>query len=326
MVIGRNRTATTRRLEELAARWAAAGVSLATVQSELRKGLNFALLQIPQRATTIRGVEAIVDDFAVATAVLSEVYLGERCDPPDPKLRLLTAALLAGDWPDGLARDCGIGVARSYCVVALSIPPSSRAYRPGSTHVADRIRIALADHGEGVLSRLSREGGTVLWPDAGTDDVAAKAIPRLTEVVGAPLTAAAVEAATTDIPLAARQAHELLAVALSCGRFGRLYTFDDLALEYQLTRQSPARDRLAALLDPLEKYPILVDTLRLHLRDNLSRRRVARMLNIHVNTVDYRLRRIRELTGLDPFTPSGQCYLRSAVIARIEPTGPSVST
>ncbi|PPJ24859.1 helix-turn-helix domain-containing protein, partial [Nocardia nova] len=36
----------------------------------------------------------------------------------------------------------------------------------------------------------------------------------------------------------------------------------------------------------------------------------------HTNTVDYRLKRIAQLTHLDPTQPSGLWYLRSAPIAR----------
>ena len=47
-----------------------------------------------------------------------------------------------------------------------------------------------------------------------------------------------------------------------------------------------------------------------------NRRRTARDLHVHTNTVDYRLRRIRDLTGHDPSLPSGRWYLEAALIAR----------
>ncbi|WP_280381795.1 helix-turn-helix domain-containing protein, partial [Nocardia wallacei] len=46
------------------------------------------------------------------------------------------------------------------------------------------------------------------------------------------------------------------------------------------------------------------------------RQRTARLLHVHTNTVDYRLKRIGQLTGFDPTQASGLWYLRSALVAR----------
>lgn len=141
-------------------------------------------------------------------------------------------------------------------------------------------------------------------------------MPELSAAAQVPVTAAGVWAARADIPEAARQAHELLELALRFGRTGRWHTFADLALEYQLTRPGNSRERLAALLDPLDDHPQLEQTLRLHLCSDLSRRRVAQLLNIHANALDYRLKRVGRLTGMDPLSPDGQWYLRAALVAR----------
>ncbi|NEW36894.1 PucR family transcriptional regulator, partial [Nocardia cyriacigeorgica] len=45
--------------------------------------------------------------------------------------------------------------------------------------------------------------------------------------------------------------------------------------------------------------------------------RTARILHVHPNTVDYRLRRIGRLTGLDLSPTEGLWYLRSALVARV---------
>ncbi|WP_425555937.1 PucR family transcriptional regulator [Kitasatospora nipponensis] len=105
-------------------------------------------------------------------------------------------------------------------------------------------------------------------------------------------------------------------MARSAGRGPGLYLLDDVLLEYQLSRPSPARDRLAALLAPLARRPELLDTLRTFLACGLDRRQAAARLQVHPNTVDYRLRRATELTGLDAARGADQLTLRAALAAR----------
>ncbi|MBF6351493.1 helix-turn-helix domain-containing protein [Nocardia flavorosea] len=89
----------------------------------------------------------------------------------------------------------------------------------------------------------------------------------------------------------------------------------DLAVEYQITRPGPARRRLAKSLDPLLPQPELLETLSTHLAYERNRQRTARALYVHANTVDYRLRRIARLTGLDPADSEGLWHLQAAMIA-----------
>ena len=60
----------------------------------------------------------------------------------------------------------------------------------------------------------------------------------------------------------------------------------------------------------------LLTTLRAHLDGGLNRRHTARTLHLHPNTVDYRLRRIARLTGLDPTRPADLLRITAAVAAR----------
>ncbi|MGW2547755.1 PucR family transcriptional regulator, partial [Kitasatospora sp. NPDC001574] len=109
---------------------------------------------------------------------------------------------------------------------------------------------------------------------------------------------------------------EVLQVARTVGRPPGLHRLDDLLLEYQLSRPSHARGRLAALLAPLEDGGELLATLRVHLSGGLNRRHTAQVLHLHPNTVDYRLRRIAVLTGLDPARPAHLPRITAAIAAR----------
>ncbi|MCA2207900.1 PucR family transcriptional regulator [Nocardia rosealba] len=126
----------------------------------------------------------------------------------------------------------------------------------------------------------------------------------------------AIEAAGDDIPAATEVGHELLDVARRLRKRPGLYHFDDLAVEYQLTRPGPGRDRLETALDAVAVDPELVTTLRVHLNNGLHRRLTAREMHIHENTVDYRLRRIYRLAGLDPRNPELITRLRAALTVR----------
>ncbi|MGW5919132.1 PucR family transcriptional regulator [Nocardia fluminea] len=60
----------------------------------------------------------------------------------------------------------------------------------------------------------------------------------------------------------------------------------------------------------------MLRTLEVYMTTNLQRGPTARELFVHTNTVDYRLKRISQLTGFDVSTVSGICRLRAALIIR----------
>ncbi|MQY20157.1 PucR family transcriptional regulator [Nocardia macrotermitis] len=306
-------SAAIRQLEAAATGWAATGVTLRAFNAELQASLTEAVRGVVRSAALTGDAESVVEIIISATAVVADIHHRIWCDGRLGEMQSLAGALLSGENPLRLSRESGIAVAGSYWVVALSVPPGAA---PAAEPVLRRIRIELAErYGDRVLPRLSAAGGTILVPAIDAADPPASLVSELSAAAQVPVTAAGVWAARPDIPAAARQAHDLLELALLFGRTGRWHTFADLALEYQLTRPGSSREHLAALLDPLSSHPHLAETLRLHLRGDLSRRRISQMLNIHTNTLDYRLKRIGRLTGVDPFSSDGQWYLRAALVA-----------
>jgi sugar diacid utilization regulator len=89
---------------------------------------------------------------------------------------------------------------------------------------------------------------------------------------------------------------------------GRQVTFDEIMVQH-IVRSSPLSDRiLADTLEPIRSYDAsrgagLVETLRAYFESGYNLTRSAERLCVHPNTVVYRLRRIRELTGRDPRDP-----------------------
>jgi hypothetical protein len=104
-------------------------------------------------------------------------------------------------------------------------------------------------------------------------------------------------------------------VATIAGRGPGVYRLDDVLLEYQLTRPGPARDRLASAVAPLATRPELRETLEAYLEHGLDRQRTARSLHLHPNTVDYRIRKIGVLTGLDATRAGDVVRVRAALAA-----------
>ncbi|MGW6057123.1 PucR family transcriptional regulator [Streptomyces sp. NPDC055189] len=177
--------------------------------------------------------------------------------------------------------------------------------------------------GHPVLSRLSADEGLALIPSDTAPDRAPDAerarLERLTAslitVSGVPLTAGVAASTPADVPQAVRLATELRDTATGTGRPPGVYPLTSLLLDYQLTRASPARAHLAALLSPLAEGPDLPATLRTYFASNLDRRETASRLHVHPNTVDYRLRRIAALTGLDLTAHTDLLTLRAALTA-----------
>ncbi|MBY8859457.1 helix-turn-helix domain-containing protein [Nocardia sp. CA2R105] len=233
----------------------------------------------------------------------------------------MSAALMSGESVGAVARAAGIPVADAYTVVALGIAGESLRRIPvqdesdtGAARLARVQEAVYAVCGEQALPLLGVHGGTVLVPVGEHGDLPPELAPQLSRAAHAPVVAVAVPAQAPGIPRATVVAHELLEIIHRLHYPPRLYRFRELSLEYQLTRPGPATEYLQTVVERIAAHPDLLETLRLHIDNGFQRQTTARLLKIHCNTVDYRLRRIRELTGLDPNWPSGLWYLQSALI------------
>ncbi|GAA5116177.1 helix-turn-helix domain-containing protein [Haloechinothrix salitolerans] len=237
--------------------------------------------------------------------------------------RDLAAALLAGDPAEGLETPAGVRVAEGYVVCVWHVARPSPPGTVRSTLVRRRrVRGAFdAEFDTTVLTVLDERGGTGLVPTVPerADDVMAtlrRFLNELNGIVGAPVVATAAVAPTVgEVPDAAQEAREVLRVALRLERAPGLYALDDLVLEVQLARPGVANDRLVQRLAPLRSRHELLTTLRAVIEAKDNRRKAASALHVHPNTLAYRLRRIAEVTGLDPADPEGMRVLSAALTA-----------
>ncbi|MDT7570620.1 MAG: hypothetical protein QOE05_794 [Actinomycetota bacterium] len=257
---------------------------------------------------------------AVATAYLEEqqAISGEERDVR----RALAAALMAGQPADALAARLGVDLAATWRVVGLELAEHLDEKAAGvagavaARRKVRRVQSVLDEYAAGeALGLFDATGGTVFLVDDGRsiDELAT----RLQTAAGVEVRVAVAEDVdTARLAAASTQVREVLRLVARLGRPAGLYRLGDVLLEYQLTRPSDALPGLAALLEPLERNPDLLLTLDTYLAENLDRRRTAAALHVHPNTLDYRLKRIVGLTGLEPASTAGLQLLAAASMAR----------
>ncbi|WP_405013616.1 PucR family transcriptional regulator [Kitasatospora sp. NBC_01539] len=275
----------------------------------------------------------LLDQLRQVTAAAGAGYFEERrtmVDERNAARHALLTALLDGAPAEEAAARAGVRLPPAYAVLGLAVAdhPDERADGVDRTVAGRRklrrLRAELDHHTrQSSLTVLSAGGGLVLVPlDCRPDDVPADRwrhladlLARTARATGAPVLAGAAACEPYAVAAAATLAYEVLEVAQAFGRPPGLYRLDDVLLEYQLTRPSHARPRLASLIEPLQDAGDLLTTLRTHLAGGLNRRHTASALHLHPNTVDYRLRRIAALTGLDPARPADLLRITAAIAA-----------
>lgn len=271
-------------------------------------------------------LEHLTDVLLVVTgSYLEELRMSG--DDADTVRTSLVAALLSGTDVPNVASSLGVTLPEHYTVVALQIagrrpeggwtPPAAiaarRRLRALRTELAgDRVNIPLFE--------LDPYGGLVLLPhphgdeDAWNRSAVEALVRRLAEAAGADTWAGTTTGPVAEVPAAVALARDIVDLVRRTSRPAGTYALDDVLLDYQLSRPGPAADSLRARLAPLAGRPDLVATVEAHLATGQSRTRTAALVNVHPNTVDYRLRRVADLVGLDPWTADGLALLRAGLL------------
>lgn len=125
-----------------------------------------------------------------------------------------------------------------------------------------------------------------------------------------------IAASRAEIPGLFTEARMLAELGRCLDRPQMLCRRTDLMFEYTVAAGGSARAGLAAVLAPLDTQPLLAETLEVFVDTGFNQLATARLLNIHRNTVTYRLARVHELTALDPHRPTDAMTLSAARIAR----------
>ncbi|MEV0059885.1 helix-turn-helix domain-containing protein [Nocardia sp. NPDC050718] len=252
------------------------------------------------------------------TEVEQSIYHAER-----EARRELCSALVRGLPAEELAARADTVLADQYTVLAIHLSEPARTGSAANLVTRRRIRVLqrALDELTGTTTPATFDGANgiaLLSNSSETDALGARRFDelaaRLTDQYGVTVYLAEFSGVARDaIPAAAKDATELTELARLRGRPGGCYRLDDLLLEYQLTRPGPARERLAQRVIPLLGSPHLIEALEAHLRHGADRKTASRKIHVHPNTFTYRLRRIAELTGLDPADPTDSRMLAAAL-------------
>jgi hypothetical protein len=320
-------------VRDTAARRAAAGVPMDEVMSAFYIGAAVVTDEMARRAgpgdtAAVIAIQAFGFDFLrLIASVVAAGYTMERQSILGEELatrQTLVADLLAGTATDESALRAGTRLSPAYVIVAFSLTERGRVEDEGAVRQAiRRIRLEAARIGdEPVLWASPRSGWLAFVPypsgpeGFSTDDRVWLALTHreVQAVVDLPIYTGWAVAAPPGVPEAARLARDVCDVVLATRRPPGIYELDDVLIDYQLMRPGPARDRLDRMLRPLDQRPELLLTLRTYMETGRDRRRTAERLHLHPNSVDNRLRRCADLTGLDATEPEEAILIRAALL------------
>ena len=245
-----------------------------------------------ERPALALGADLLMEYLEVLTTAETEAYFGEAEKAESDRARragLLLEALSEDESPSAelseFAEWVGFPLGRNfYAPFALVI--SGGSVSEHARH-ADELRssgILAVNHGREISGLVSEEGRVPVG-DHREVLVLAKSTPR------------------RELGVALEEVRALLPISLRLGLRGEV-RHDSLLPELLLARSPRIGERLHWLvIGPLEQAPSeraqLLTTLETYVGRRLDRSATARELNVHPNTLDYRLKRIEDLTGLD---------------------------
>jgi hypothetical protein len=313
------------------------GIPLATLMVALHAGVehfwNLAVsLTTPEDVASLISINfRLLEVLKASTVVVSETYADTAQSLYSAGVEAnqnICNALLRGEPVEDTSAGAKVLLADRYQVVALQVGSGAQPTLSGEVLVARRrarwVRRVFDDLvGWNVLNTFDGCRGIVLIPCAQEDDdsiavAAAREVVRATQDrVQANIYAGTCRAEQrAAIPTAADDSRALAELAHRLGKPPGVFAMADLLLEFQLTRPSQVRNQIRATLTPFEAQPHLMEALTIHLKHGVDRKSAAAELFVHPNTLSYRLRRIGELTGIDPKTPDGSRLFAAALTIR----------
>ncbi|MFD4459749.1 PucR family transcriptional regulator [Nocardia sp. NPDC058480] len=310
--------------------WAHQGVLIDSMHTAVHTATRMVFDHLTAQAEPAadhRAVARVTQVFVELTSrlatVISQAYTSEMRAAGSDAADAVAAALIAGNATPAMARARGVRLAESYVVFAVAFVAHNEEQplldrQIISRRTIRRVRAEVshqwADH---ALMQIGADSATLLIPQDHFDPAGAeRLVEHLAVAAQTRIRATFVSARADGISEEIERVRAVLDIMRRLRRDG-LERFEDLSLEYQLSRPGAVGRHLAAALDSLDKHPVLLETLKAHLATRSTRVRTAHVLHIHPNTVDYRLNKIAEITGLDPMHSDGVWRLRSALVARM---------
>ncbi|EWM19115.1 CdaR family transcriptional regulator [Kutzneria sp. 744] len=174
----------------------------------------------------------------------------------------------------------------------------------------------------GLLEEYERTGISVAcWTGTGParpgslDYPAERAAERCAAGLGVAVRCATAHRSRERIASGYEEATDVLTLASAAGRRPGVFRLNDFLIEYAVLRQSAVVDSLLAIVKPLLANDMLRRTLAALIESDFNRNLAAQALFIHRSTLDYRIRRIEEVTGHNPMSGRGAQVLSAAMTA-----------
>jgi sugar diacid utilization regulator len=272
-----------------------------------------------EREAAIRIASRVMQQVDVVSRIQSNAYLDEITNRGLLRRDLLEA-LISGDEEAShrLARSLRIKLADSYIVVVVRGEEIhgeiGRDESLRSRVVLDRIVDSTRRHvrpSAGVLlAGMSQGDLIVLYPVSGPNDLQlvrddcvdlAKSLP-----VDISIGMSVCHNGATAIATAYAEAREAADIADQLGIRGRAVGLEDVLVDHMLRGSAHAQRILVDTMEPLTEYGSqggadLIATLQAYISTRFNLTKAADLLSVHPNTVVYRLRRVHQVAGRDPY-------------------------
>ncbi len=300
-------------IAEVGRRRAEAGLSLDSQQRVLAVHTGLLLREIHDAAQTddvndlLRAVGWLGAQGVRARAAYLRGYTDgvEQSRALATRLELLCRALLADEPPE------------SFQVDGVAVRPAGQAtvsvLRPAPV-LTERERVEATKGCRLLAAWLAPDEFVVLTTAPG--DHALAQVREAVDALGRPCQVGSVAGRVGRLGDALASAREVSRVAPLEEHPTRLYAMADLFVEMSVAATPQVDAWLRDFAERLADGPSLVDTLHSYYDHDMSRLATASALNIHPRTLDYRLQRVREVTGVDPGSTQG-VRLLSAAVARL---------
>lgn len=262
--------------------------------------------------------ELLMDYVDTLTSAVAQAYLDERqrlVSEEERRSRELIEALASPEPLSARAREdlerSGLGAREEFLPFVQSVAGASAANAAwaASLRLGGVIAVTEADRVAGLAAADAKR--------------ATLAAPSALIAFGPPTRRHGITAAFTQL-------RDVIDLATALGRSGEIELSE--FLPELLLHRSPelAAGLVAQVLGPLDDYAAkrdteLVETLETFVETRLDRSGSAQALHVHPNTLDYRLKRITELTGLDLGDPDSLARVVLALKARAFANGSRTS-
>ncbi|MCW2690514.1 MAG: hypothetical protein JWR37_5404 [Mycobacterium sp.] len=273
-----------------------------------------------EREAAIEIASRLMRQVDLLSRVAVKAYLDEVTDRGLLRRDLLGALISGRGEADAVqrqARSLHLKLGESYIVVVIRAAEMHGEVgrdEPLSSRVAlDRIvettRTRVRPSAGSLLAGMRQGDLVILYPVTGPEELEAvsEACAELAEAltVDVSIGMSGCHPGLRAIATAYAEARDAAAMASRLGIRGRAVGLDDVLIDHMLQGSAHAQGILAETLRPLTDYDQehgteLLATLQAYVDTHFNLTKSAAILTVHPNTVVYRLRRIRELSGRDP--------------------------